>query len=164
MTEANIIAALISVIGALATAVAFLVWRSIERSEARGDVRDLRDEGRDRDHHTTRERIGDKQAAHGETLATIRADINALKTDSERCDKLETDVEVLGREMAVVKDFKARAEVTFADVEHARRELTSATEQIRTLFSTISDLKDSVSQIHHMLMNRQQNVRAVNGG
>lgn len=131
MSDRDLILLLVAVVGALISAVAFLVWRAVERGENRSDIRDSRDEGRER-------RLGDKQSTHGETLASISARLDRLQDEAAKCDELDRDV-------AVLKDFKQRAEAKFDEVDETSRELRGMAEQMKTAFHRMEDLPEQIT-------------------
>jgi len=138
MDDRDIILALFGVVSVLIGAVAFLVWKAFERNEERTELRELRDEGRDRDLGHRHERFGDRQMSQGESLAALRADINALKMAGEKCDSIDRDV-------AVLKDFKERAEAKFDEVDETSRELRGMSEQMKTAFNQMKDLPEQIT-------------------
>lgn len=86
------------------------------------------------------EKHGDKQASQGETLAALRADINQLKSAGEKCDELDRDV-------AVLKDFKARAETKFDEVDDVTRAQERFGEQMRTVFKRLDGIDEKIDRI-----------------
>lgn len=143
----------LTVIGGLASAVFMLVMRTTDRSEARSDVRDSREEGRER-------RLGDKQMTQGETLAGIRADLDRLKQDNGKCDDLDRDV-------AVLKDFKTRAEAKFDEVDDVSKAQERLGEQMRTVFKRLDTIDEKIDDVPRataeQLRNMIRPVRAANG-
>lgn len=132
--------AAVAMIGGLATAVFMLVLRNQDRFEAREGVRDSRDDGRERDTSRLKERLGDKQSEHGEELAAMRADIARLKDESGKCDELDRDV-------AVLKDFKTRAEAKFDEVDDVSKAQERLGEQMRTVFKRLDMIDEKIDRV-----------------
>lgn len=108
----------------LLTASGFLVVRLMER-------RDRREEELDRDIGRTKTQVSERTGNHAQAISELRADVSALRKESSKCDELD-------RNVAVLMDFKTRAEGKLEEVEEARRALTGLTEQIRSMPDAIT--------------------------
>ena len=121
----------IVVIGGLAGLVLNLLFRNADRSERS-------EEGRGRDVARIGERSQDRQMETAVDLSALEANVNVLMGDRGQC-------AALAAEMAVMKDFKSRAEAKFDEVDEASRELRSISEQIKTAFRRIDEMPKAVT-------------------
>lgn len=144
----------IVIISGLSGILGTLIFRNLDKREKRYD-------DRDRSNDRASERITAKQGTHGETLAEMRADITALKKDAGKCEELAKDV-------AVLMDFKERAEDKFDEVDEASRDLRAFGEQLRTAFNKIEDMPDVITarvlaKIPQAVLETLSAARALNG-
>lgn len=121
----------IVVIGGLLGLVINLVIRNADRGERV-------EEGRGRDVARFSERTQDRHMETAIDLSKLDANVTMLMADRGKCDELASEV-------AVLKDFKERAETKFDEVDEASRELRGMSEQIKTAFRRIDELPKAVT-------------------
>lgn len=120
-----------AIIGALAGTILMLVRRD-------ADKRDRNDEGRARTIARHRERAHDRDMETAIDLSAMEANVNVLMSDRGKCDRLAAEV-------AVLNDFKERAEGKFDEVDEAGRELRGLSEQMKTVFRRMDELPKAVT-------------------
>lgn len=86
----------------------------------------------------TSERTQDRQIETVGDLAEMAANVRTLMSDRGKCDELASEV-------AVLKDFKSRAEAKFDEVDEASRELRGMAEQIKTAFRRMEELPKAIT-------------------
>ncbi len=122
----------IAVVGGLISVIVLLLKRNADRSERS-------EEGRGRDVARHVERSQDRQVETAIDLSALEANVNVLMRGQGKCDELASKV-------AVLEDFKERAEAKFDEVDEASRELRGMSEQIKTAFRRIDELPKAVTQ------------------
>ncbi len=130
MSEAEIVPYLAGAIGILLSAVGFLAWQAMQRQEARHDMRDLREEGRDRDVSSTKERLSDRQASQGELMAGVIARLSQVE---EGQNKLADALNRLTR----LEEFRLHAMPKLEEAEETARTVIAFGEQMKTVFKRI---------------------------
>lgn len=121
----------VAVVGGLVGIIVMLLKRNADRSERH-------EEGRGRDVARFSERTQDRQVETAVDLSALEANVNVLMNDRGKCDALASKV-------AVLEDFKERAETKFDEVDEASRELRGMSEQIKTAFRRIDELPKAVT-------------------
>lgn len=120
----------LAVIGTLAGALITITLRNLNGTSERGE-RDTRDVAR------RTERNQDRQVETAIDLSKLEANVNVLMTGSSKCDELASKV-------AVLEDFKARAEAKLDEVDEASRELRGMSEQMKTVFNKFEGLSEEI--------------------
>ncbi len=153
-------------LGAVACLVVLWVRDRIEDLTARQAKTETRQERDDGDRDTRIERTADKLGAKSETVAALHARVEQLEKSGAKCEELDRDV-------AVLKDFKTRAESKFTEVDQATRELVSIGEQLKTIFNGMDEVKQemhrglqavlAVLQSRAQSQQPSQTARAANG-
>lgn len=139
MGAAEIIPYLAGVIGALIAAVAFLAWATMQRTEARHDMRDLRDEGRDRDVTRVKDRLIDRQSDQAEVMAGVVARLSQVE---EGQSKLADALNRLTR----LEEFRLHAMPKLEEAEETARTVIAFGEQMKTVFKRIDVMSEQMNK------------------
>lgn len=136
---AQLVPYLAGVIGALVSAVACLVWYLMRRGEARHDMRDLRDEGRDRDTARAKDRLTDRQASQAELMAGVMARLGRVE---EGQSKLADALDRLTR----LEEFRLHAMPKLEEAEETARTVIAFGEQMKTVFKRIDQMSEQMNR------------------
>jgi hypothetical protein len=137
--EAEIIPYLAGVIGALIASVAFLVWATMQRTEARPDIRDMRDEGRNRDVMRAEDRLSHRQSDQAEVMAGVVARLGQVE---EGQSKLADALNRLTR----LEEFRLHAMPKLEEAEETARTVIAFGEQMKTVFKRIDVMSEQMNK------------------
>jgi hypothetical protein len=170
--EAEIIPYLAGVIGALIAAVAFLAWTTMQRTEARHDMRDLREEGRDRDVTRAKDRLIDRQSDQAEVMAGVVARLSQVEDGQSKL------ADALNR-LTRLEEFRLHAMPKLEEAEETARTVIAFGEQMKTVFKRIDVMSEQMnkqsekidaipdavaSRLRAMVRPQSGSGRAANGG
>lgn len=123
----------IIMIGGLASIIITLLIRNADRSERRRD-------GQGRDAARGIERTQERTVENAIDFSAMQANVNMLLGDRNKCDELD-------REVAVLKDFKQRAEQKFDEVDDVTRAQERFGEQMRTVFKRLDGIDEKIDRV-----------------
>lgn len=121
----------LTIIGGLCGIIIMLIKRNADGTNRQRD-----DQGQTLTR--TAERNQDRTVDTAIDLSAMQANVNTLMADRGKCDEL-------GHEVAVLKDFKVRAEAKLDEVDEASRELRGMAEQMRTVFHTLEAMPEAIT-------------------
>ncbi|MCL4715485.1 MAG: hypothetical protein KJZ75_11290 [Hyphomonadaceae bacterium] len=123
----------IVIIGGLAGLVITIVLRNADRTSAQGD---RHSKGLER----ASERHQERQVETAVDLSAMQANVALLMKDRGKCDDL-------GREVAVLSDFKNRAEAKFDEVDDVAKAQERLGEQMRTVFKRLDAIDEKIDRV-----------------